>query len=30
MWTIKIDIEKFNDINDLRLWKMKVEAILIQ
>ncbi|KAL6345616.1 hypothetical protein AAG906_017347 [Vitis piasezkii] len=23
MWTIKYDIEKFNDINDFRLWKMK-------
>ena len=30
MLTTKYDIEKFNGINDFGLWKMKMEAILIQ
>ena len=30
MLTTKYDIEKFNGRNDFRLWKMKMESILIQ
>ena len=30
MSTTKYDIEKFNGKNDFGLWKMKMEAILIQ
>ena len=30
MSTTKYDTEKFNGRNDFRLWKMKMEAILIQ
>ena len=30
MSTTKYDIEKFNGRNDFGLWKMKIEAILIQ
>ena len=29
MSTTKFDIEKFDEKNDFRLWKMKMESILI-